>query len=187
MSLAPSSYRPRVRIPELLTWMKTLQKKLHHPPTANHSPENGQMDMCVTTGSQEGLCKVVWQDWMLVSVQTDLIRVSVSSCTLRRFYLVLSRKVGLVLKDTLLKGNIAVPLCRIKLELKKKQTGQLVSVGLDYNTAPRYQTRRKQTLLQSRDQTPTHASPDCRCLRCWSTPGTTSCWTRRRILARWRR
>ncbi|KAL6118447.1 aadat [Pungitius sinensis] len=36
-------------IPELLTWMKSLQKDLHKPPTA---------DMCVTTGSQEGLCKV---------------------------------------------------------------------------------------------------------------------------------
>lgn len=45
-------------IPELLTWMKTLQKNLHDPPTSNYSPENGQMDMCVTTGSQEGLCKV---------------------------------------------------------------------------------------------------------------------------------
>ncbi|XP_029311254.1 kynurenine/alpha-aminoadipate aminotransferase, mitochondrial [Cottoperca gobio] len=37
-------------IPELLTWMKNLQKDLHKPPT--------QIDMCVTTGSQEGLCKV---------------------------------------------------------------------------------------------------------------------------------
>ena len=45
-------------IPELLTWMKNLQKSLHNPPTAAYSPENGQMDMCVTTGSQEGLCKV---------------------------------------------------------------------------------------------------------------------------------
>uniref|UniRef100_A0A8C7SNH5 Kynurenine/alpha-aminoadipate aminotransferase, mitochondrial n=1 Tax=Oncorhynchus mykiss TaxID=8022 RepID=A0A8C7SNH5_ONCMY len=44
-------------IPELLTWMKALQKYLHNPPTAN-SAEKGQMDMCVTTGSQEGLCKV---------------------------------------------------------------------------------------------------------------------------------
>lgn len=49
----------RLRIPELLTWMKSLQKNLHNPPTADYSPENGQMDMCVTTGSQEGLCKVV--------------------------------------------------------------------------------------------------------------------------------
>ncbi|KAM7377166.1 hypothetical protein PAMA_013783 [Pampus argenteus] len=45
-------------IPELLTWMKNLQKNLHNPPTASYSPENGQMDMCVTTGSQEGLSKV---------------------------------------------------------------------------------------------------------------------------------
>lgn len=37
-------------IPELLTWMKKLQKDLHNPPT--------HTDMCVTTGSQEGLCKV---------------------------------------------------------------------------------------------------------------------------------
>lgn len=46
------------RIPELLTWMKNLQKNLHNPPTASRTPENGQMDMCVTSGSQEGLCKV---------------------------------------------------------------------------------------------------------------------------------
>uniref|UniRef100_A0A673BSW1 Kynurenine/alpha-aminoadipate aminotransferase, mitochondrial n=1 Tax=Sphaeramia orbicularis TaxID=375764 RepID=A0A673BSW1_9TELE len=45
-------------IPELLTWMKNLQKNLHNPPTATYSPEKGQMEMCVTTGSQEGLCKV---------------------------------------------------------------------------------------------------------------------------------
>ncbi|XP_019898937.1 kynurenine/alpha-aminoadipate aminotransferase, mitochondrial isoform X1 [Esox lucius] len=45
-------------IPELLSWMKTLQKDLHNPPTANYTAENGQMDMCVTTGSQEGLSKV---------------------------------------------------------------------------------------------------------------------------------
>lgn len=45
-------------IPELLTWMKSLQRSLHDPPTANYSAEKGQMDMCVTTGSQEGLCKV---------------------------------------------------------------------------------------------------------------------------------
>lgn len=38
--------------------MKNLQKNLHNPPTASYAPEKGQMDMCVTTGSQEGLCKV---------------------------------------------------------------------------------------------------------------------------------
>ncbi|XP_016890286.1 kynurenine/alpha-aminoadipate aminotransferase, mitochondrial isoform X2 [Cynoglossus semilaevis] len=45
-------------IPELLTWMKKLQMTLHNPPTASAPPEKGQMDMCVTTGSQEGLSKV---------------------------------------------------------------------------------------------------------------------------------
>ncbi|XP_047242053.1 kynurenine/alpha-aminoadipate aminotransferase, mitochondrial [Girardinichthys multiradiatus] len=45
-------------IPELLTWMKNLQKDLHNPPTISYSHEKGQMDLCVTTGSQEGLCKV---------------------------------------------------------------------------------------------------------------------------------
>ncbi|XP_035461929.1 kynurenine/alpha-aminoadipate aminotransferase, mitochondrial-like isoform X1 [Scophthalmus maximus] len=51
-------YSPSSGIPELLTWMKNLQKDLHNPPTAAYTPEKGQMDMCVTTGSQEGLCKV---------------------------------------------------------------------------------------------------------------------------------
>uniref|UniRef100_A0A7M4EWS4 Kynurenine/alpha-aminoadipate aminotransferase, mitochondrial-like n=1 Tax=Crocodylus porosus TaxID=8502 RepID=A0A7M4EWS4_CROPO len=45
-------------IPELLSWLKDLQKSLHNPPTANYSPDQGQMEICVTTGSQEGLCKV---------------------------------------------------------------------------------------------------------------------------------
>ncbi|XP_063042457.1 kynurenine/alpha-aminoadipate aminotransferase, mitochondrial [Engraulis encrasicolus] len=45
-------------IPELVSWMKELQRSLHNPPTASYSPERGQMEMCVTTGSQEGLCKV---------------------------------------------------------------------------------------------------------------------------------
>lgn len=41
--------------------MKKLQKDLHNPPTLGYSHEKGQMDMCVTTGSQEGLCKVTKQ------------------------------------------------------------------------------------------------------------------------------
>ncbi|KAM9500151.1 kynurenine/alpha-aminoadipate aminotransferase, mitochondrial isoform 2-T2 [Clarias gariepinus] len=45
-------------IPELISWLKELQKRLHNPPTATFSPERGQMELCVTTGSQEGLCKV---------------------------------------------------------------------------------------------------------------------------------
>ncbi|XP_036407410.1 kynurenine/alpha-aminoadipate aminotransferase, mitochondrial [Megalops cyprinoides] len=45
-------------IPELISWMKDLQRNLHNPPTAGYTAEKGQMEMCVTTGSQEGLCKV---------------------------------------------------------------------------------------------------------------------------------
>ncbi|ROL46732.1 Kynurenine/alpha-aminoadipate aminotransferase, mitochondrial [Anabarilius grahami] len=45
-------------IPELVSWMKDLQKSLHNPPTTGYSPERGQMEICVTTGSQEGLCKI---------------------------------------------------------------------------------------------------------------------------------
>ncbi|XP_008058867.1 kynurenine/alpha-aminoadipate aminotransferase, mitochondrial isoform X1 [Carlito syrichta] len=45
-------------IPELLSWLKQLQVKLHNPPTIHYPPNQGQMDICVTSGSQEGLCKV---------------------------------------------------------------------------------------------------------------------------------
>lgn len=45
-------------IPELLSWLKNLQKSLHNPPTVDYKPDEGQMEICVTTGSQEGLSKV---------------------------------------------------------------------------------------------------------------------------------
>ncbi|NXE37321.1 AADAT protein, partial [Ptilorrhoa leucosticta] len=51
-------YSASAGIPELLSWLKDFQQNLHDPPTANYSPEQGQMEVCVTTGSQEGLCKV---------------------------------------------------------------------------------------------------------------------------------
>ncbi|NXJ10448.1 AADAT protein, partial [Odontophorus gujanensis] len=51
-------YSASAGIPELLSWLKNFQRSLHNPPTANYSPEQGQMEVCVTTGSQEGLCKV---------------------------------------------------------------------------------------------------------------------------------
>uniref|UniRef100_G3Q5Q9 Aminoadipate aminotransferase n=1 Tax=Gasterosteus aculeatus aculeatus TaxID=481459 RepID=G3Q5Q9_GASAC len=50
-------------IPELLTWMKSLQKDLHKPPM--------EMDMCVTTGSQEGLCKLQPLGCNLINVPSD--------------------------------------------------------------------------------------------------------------------
>lgn len=51
-------YSPTAGIPELLSWLKQLQVKLHNPPTIHYPPSQGQMDLCVTTGSQDGLCKV---------------------------------------------------------------------------------------------------------------------------------
>lgn len=42
-------------IPELLSWLNDLQKSLHNP------PGEGPREICVTTGSQEGLCKVSLQ------------------------------------------------------------------------------------------------------------------------------
>lgn len=51
-------YSPTAGIPELLSWLKQLQVKLHNPPTIHYPPSQGQMDICVTAGSQEGLSKV---------------------------------------------------------------------------------------------------------------------------------
>nr|XP_056711385.1 kynurenine/alpha-aminoadipate aminotransferase, mitochondrial-like isoform X2 [Euleptes europaea] len=51
-------YSGTAGIPELLLWLKDLQKSLHNPPTTDRRPEEGQMEICVTTGSQQGLCKV---------------------------------------------------------------------------------------------------------------------------------
>nr|XP_028600125.1 kynurenine/alpha-aminoadipate aminotransferase, mitochondrial isoform X2 [Podarcis muralis] len=51
-------YSASAGIPELLSWLKDLQKNLHNPPTVEYQPEKGQMELCVTTGSQEGLSKV---------------------------------------------------------------------------------------------------------------------------------
>ncbi|XP_030306077.1 kynurenine/alpha-aminoadipate aminotransferase, mitochondrial isoform X3 [Calypte anna] len=51
-------YSASAGIPELLSWLKNFQQKIHNPPTANYRPEQAQMEVCVTTGSQEGLSKV---------------------------------------------------------------------------------------------------------------------------------
>uniref|UniRef100_A0A8B9G7H9 Aminoadipate aminotransferase n=1 Tax=Amazona collaria TaxID=241587 RepID=A0A8B9G7H9_9PSIT len=51
-------YSASAGVPELLSWLKNFQRNLHNPPTANYSPEQGQMELCVTSGSQEGLGKV---------------------------------------------------------------------------------------------------------------------------------
>lgn len=51
-------YSQSAGIPELVSWLKKFQVKLHNPPTINYPPNQGEMDLCVTNGSQEGLCKV---------------------------------------------------------------------------------------------------------------------------------
>ncbi|KAM8969719.1 kynurenine/alpha-aminoadipate aminotransferase, mitochondrial isoform 3-T3 [Sarcophilus harrisii] len=58
-------------IPELLSWLKKFQTSLHKPHTAQFSPAQGQMDVCVTTGSQEGLCKLRPLGCNIIGVGSD--------------------------------------------------------------------------------------------------------------------
>ncbi|KAM5308884.1 kynurenine/alpha-aminoadipate aminotransferase, mitochondrial [Glossophaga mutica] len=51
-------YSQSAGIPELLSWLKQLQLRLHSPPTLHRPSSQEEMDLCVTTGSQDGLCKV---------------------------------------------------------------------------------------------------------------------------------
>uniref|UniRef100_A0A8C9UJS0 Kynurenine/alpha-aminoadipate aminotransferase, mitochondrial n=1 Tax=Spermophilus dauricus TaxID=99837 RepID=A0A8C9UJS0_SPEDA len=51
-------YSPSSGLPKLVSWLKQLQIKLHNPPTIHYPPSQGQMDLCVTSGSQDGLCKI---------------------------------------------------------------------------------------------------------------------------------
>ncbi|KAL1773193.1 kynurenine/alpha-aminoadipate aminotransferase, mitochondrial, partial [Sigmodon hispidus] len=44
-------------IPELLSCLKQLQIKLHNPPTVHYPPNQGQIDLCITSCCQDGLCK----------------------------------------------------------------------------------------------------------------------------------
>uniref|UniRef100_UPI00358EF8C8 kynurenine/alpha-aminoadipate aminotransferase, mitochondrial n=1 Tax=Myxine glutinosa TaxID=7769 RepID=UPI00358EF8C8 len=45
-------------LPELINWLKVMQKTLHNPPTWTNKPEQGGTELCITTGSQEALSKV---------------------------------------------------------------------------------------------------------------------------------
>ncbi|XP_043369322.1 kynurenine/alpha-aminoadipate aminotransferase, mitochondrial-like isoform X4 [Dermochelys coriacea] len=58
-------------IPELLSWLKDLQMSLHNPPTAKYSPDQGQMEICITTGSQDGLSKLKPLGCNIIKVPTD--------------------------------------------------------------------------------------------------------------------
>uniref|UniRef100_A0A8C3XPE5 Uncharacterized protein n=1 Tax=Chelydra serpentina TaxID=8475 RepID=A0A8C3XPE5_CHESE len=67
-------YSASAGIPELLSWLKDLQKSLHNPPTAKYSPDQGQMEICVTTGSQEGLSKVrLKAEYIVASVKCNYL------------------------------------------------------------------------------------------------------------------
>ncbi|KAK7088516.1 kynurenine/alpha-aminoadipate aminotransferase, mitochondrial-like [Littorina saxatilis] len=46
-------------LPELVQWMKTLQKQMHNPPTRGISDPQRQLDVLITTGSQDGICKTM--------------------------------------------------------------------------------------------------------------------------------
>ncbi|XP_057576244.1 kynurenine/alpha-aminoadipate aminotransferase, mitochondrial-like isoform X2 [Hippopotamus amphibius kiboko] len=64
-------YSQSAGLPELLSWLKQLQIKLHNPPTIHYPPSQGQMDICVTCGSQEGLCKVQPLGCNIINVSSD--------------------------------------------------------------------------------------------------------------------
>ncbi|XP_036916313.1 kynurenine/alpha-aminoadipate aminotransferase, mitochondrial isoform X2 [Sturnira hondurensis] len=51
-------YSQSAGIPELLSWLKELQLRLHNPPTLHCPSSQEEMDICITTGSQDGLFKV---------------------------------------------------------------------------------------------------------------------------------
>ncbi|XP_048365633.1 kynurenine/alpha-aminoadipate aminotransferase, mitochondrial-like [Sphaerodactylus townsendi] len=51
-------YNAAEGIQELVSWLEDLQMKIHDPPTAKYTPENGQMKISITSGSQDGLNKI---------------------------------------------------------------------------------------------------------------------------------
>lgn len=47
-----------IRLSDLLSFLVKLQRYLHNPPNFHWKRENGGIDICVTSGSQDGLVKV---------------------------------------------------------------------------------------------------------------------------------
>uniref|UniRef100_A0A8C4QCH3 Kynurenine/alpha-aminoadipate aminotransferase, mitochondrial n=1 Tax=Eptatretus burgeri TaxID=7764 RepID=A0A8C4QCH3_EPTBU len=45
-------------LPELIDWLKVMQKTFHNPPTWSKKVEQGGTELCITAGSQEALSKV---------------------------------------------------------------------------------------------------------------------------------
>ena len=48
------------RMTELVGWLKEFQKEAHNPPTMNQPADQGGLDLCMTSGVQEGLGKVYY-------------------------------------------------------------------------------------------------------------------------------
>ncbi|XP_072040491.1 kynurenine/alpha-aminoadipate aminotransferase, mitochondrial-like [Amphiura filiformis] len=51
-------YQATPGLPELRSWLKTMQKTIHNPPTWDLSGRPEQMDLMITTGSQHGMATV---------------------------------------------------------------------------------------------------------------------------------
>ena len=51
-------YCPTQGLSPLIDWLKTLQRMIHAPPVWENGKE-ADYDVIVTSGSQDGLCKVV--------------------------------------------------------------------------------------------------------------------------------
>jgi len=50
-------YGPTEGMADLVNFLKKLQKTLHNPPTMNVMPKEGGLDICVTLGSADAICK----------------------------------------------------------------------------------------------------------------------------------
>ena len=64
-------------LPALVTWLKHLQQQLHSPPNYDKPKDQG-IDVVVTVGAQDGLCKVsmlilVLVCWYLVTIYHALL------------------------------------------------------------------------------------------------------------------
>ena len=61
------------RLPPLVNMLTELQCRIHNPPTYKAEGHPGPLDLIVTSGSQDGLCKVNWRclsklrsfDWLI--------------------------------------------------------------------------------------------------------------------------
>ncbi|CAH1239189.1 AADAT [Branchiostoma lanceolatum] len=56
--------------PEMVEWGKQLQRRKHNPPT-DYLHHEGKMDLCVTAGSQEAMCKARPLGCNILGVETD--------------------------------------------------------------------------------------------------------------------